>query len=74
MKLTSLLQKFKAFQTRMESETDLLGQELQKFIVQLNFDLSQKSKIPSNLDLNSFKDRFTDMNNLISLLVKQLEQ
>ena len=58
----------------MESETDLLGQELQKFIVQLNFDLKQKDEMPSTLNLNFFKKQFSSIHNLITPLVQQLDQ
>ncbi len=59
----------------MENEADLLGQELQKFLVQLNFDLKQKgSKMTSTLDLNSFKNQFAQINNLVTPLIKQLEE
>ena len=73
-KIASLLEKFKAFKTRMKNETDLLGQELQKFIVQLNFDQEQKGEMPSTLDFNAFKKQFNQIHNLIMPLVKQLEQ
>ena len=38
----------------MENELDLLGQELKKLIVQLDFDLSQKGEMSSDLDFKSF--------------------
>ena len=52
----------------------MLGQELQKFFVQLDFDLSQKGEMSSELDFKSFEVRFAQMKHLFSPLIKQLEQ
>ena len=75
-KLDQLVQKFKSFEDRIKSESDLLTQDINKFILQAQFDQQQSKDQSDNLlfDFNFFKQQFSLISKPCSLMVKKLEQ
>ena len=56
-RMEEMIQKFKAFENRVLNETDMLGQDLQKCISQMQFDLQGKDSKILSLEPNWFKQQ-----------------
>ena len=73
-KLNQLLAKFKAFQERVRYESDLLLQDVHKYIIQTEFNSSGKEgKSEKLLNINFFRQQMSYLVRPCELMVEKIQ-